>query len=187
MIILPNVLVPQGTLVEPLFFLAGPVRGGGNWQLKAHSLLVQQMQGACSVVIPCRYKPGDPLYGLQEPGRTDVFERQVLWERYYLELASRRGCIAFWLPVIDKSSDVAEDPDFCYARDTRGELGEWRGRDKILKELCLPRPKMVVGAEVGFPGLSVIQANFDDALGENYPIYTTLPETIRAAVELARS
>lgn len=184
MIILPKVFVPIEALIKPLFFLAGPVRGGGDWQRVCCELL-ERWCGACTIVIPQRYEVGHPLYDRQTWGREDGFDRQTPWERYYLEPASQFGCILFWLPAIDRTY-VSDDPDFCYGRDTRGELGEWRGRSKILKELGQPRPKMVVGAERRFPGLSTIKQNFDLALSENYPIYPTLDETVQQAIEIAR-
>ncbi|MDR3558192.1 MAG: hypothetical protein P4L61_01535 [Candidatus Pacebacteria bacterium] len=50
-----------------------------------------------------------------------------------------------------------------------------------------PGLHFVLGAEPDFPGLRVIQRNFEKALHTEFKIHPTLEATIRAAVELARS
>lgn len=175
MIILPKTFIPEGSLFKPVFFLAGPIRGGGDWQRQAcHLLLVSN--SVCTVVIPCQYERDDPLYKSQSYGIASNFPRQTRWERHYLELAGRLGCIIFWLPA--PQPDFVPQPGHSYARDTRGELGEWR-----TQLYYQPRLRVVFGAEADFPGLSVFEANLHDQLGSDFPIHTTLPETVAAAVQ----
>lgn len=45
-----------------------------------------------------------------------------------------------------------------------------------------PDLHVVIGAESDFPGLNVIQRNFNDALGCKFPIYRTMEETASAAI-----
>lgn len=58
-----------------------------------------------------------------------------------------------------------------YAMDTRGELGEWRGR-----LMHNPGLRVFIGADPDFPGLSQISRNFDAALKTSFPIAATMEE-----------
>src|SRR6266481_552306 len=102
-LILPNNAVLMGS--NPVFFLAGPIRGGGDWQKKAIYLLAKEVPDAY-IVCPCRYTPNHELYRFSVPPSPDEewkkldlpsFPRQTLWERYYLDRASKHGSIIFWL------------------------------------------------------------------------------------------
>jgi hypothetical protein len=112
-------------------------------------------------------------------GQEDYFSRQTLWERYYLEIVAKRknGCIIFWLPC--ESKDNPRRDGSPYARDSYGELGEWRGR--MIND---PNLHVVIGAESGFPGLNQINANFSSALKKEFCIHTTLQDTVKAAVSV---
>lgn len=167
-----------------LYFLAGPVMGGGDWRRTAiHRLM--ELDKDCYIVCPCRYPADDPISWLAI--KTDVglptsqieFESQIKWERHYLELASIYGAIIFWLPVEDKDNPRPK-ADGPYARDTYGELGRWSVRSS--KELAT----VIVGADPKFSGLSVIQKNFDEDHGEPFKIHNTLDETLFSAVRKGR-
>jgi len=114
-------------------------------------------------------------------GIPNAFVKQLSWERCYMEIASKQGCIIFWLPCEDREStrSIIDGP---YAMDTRGELGEWRGRMMCNKHNLI---KVVVGADPEFPGLSQIQRNFNEAFNTVFPIYSSLGETVEAAVTIA--
>ncbi len=113
------------------------------------------------------------------PGDETYFERQLNWERHYLDIASEHGCVIFWLPVESKSNPrIGGGP---YATDTRGELGEWRGR-----LMGNPSLKVVVGGEEGFDSFSQIERNFKLGVSPDFPIYRTLSETVQAAVAMAK-
>jgi hypothetical protein len=163
----------------PFFFLAGPIKGGADWQYQM-CLELEKRVGDFVVAIPCRYTAGHPLFAHKVEGDGTPFDRQLTWERYYLELASIRGCIIFWLPAESRSHP--RDDGLPYAMDTRGELGEWRWRMKRTAQV-------VIGAEPDFPGLSVIQRNFNLALGykdEDFPIYPNLETLAEKAVEMCQ-
>ena len=179
-IILPKDLIELDDYQDhPLFFLAGPVRGGGDWQLFMCGML-ERLVPDCIIAAPMRWDESHPLYAhrMQTEGM-EAFERQLEWEQHYLEMAAEvhpKGCIIFWLGC-QKEERTDSDP---YAMDTRGELGEWRGR-----MIYRPSLSVVVGAEEGFPGLSQIKRNFDAALFCDFPIYKTMGETAKAAILVA--
>lgn len=171
-ILLPKNYVDPKDLPKPLFFLAGPVRGGDDWQYRCVKMLEKRFEDF-SVAIPCRYDAEHPLKKISLVGAENVFERQTQWERFYLQAASEHGCIIFWLP--EESKIHPRDDGDPYARDSYGELGEWRGR--MMNDLS-GKTCVIIGAESGFPGLSQIQCNFDSALEKKVLIHATLEEVI---------
>ena len=112
------------------------------------------------------------------------FAHQLDWERHYMKLAAhmtgaKNGCLVFWLPL--ESREFLRLDGNPYAMDARDELGEWRCR--MVHDR---RHSVVIGAEPGFPGLSGIQRRFSAALGYDFPIETTLEETLDRAIALVR-
>jgi len=173
-IVLPKNLCEIDPSYGPLFFLAGPVHGGGDWQFKCCNEIRKHIPNFYAA-LPCKYKENHPLTTFILNGYGN-FDRQLTWERYYLDIAAENGCLIFWLPTEDKDHPrIGTDP---YAMDTRGELGEWRGR--LMNN---PHLSVVVGAETDFPGLSQIQRNFDFATKSRFPIYGSLSETVSAAIK----
>lgn len=163
----------------PLFFLAGPVRGGGDWQYRCCLELAKILPDFVAV-LPTRYADNHPLMESRLGWNEGHFDRQLTWERHYLEEAARSGCILFWLPEEDKEHPhPGPEP---YGMDTRGELGEWRGQ--MMYDGTI---RLVIGAEVGFHGLSQIQRNFEQALKRKFTIHETLEATVAAAVHEVRS
>lgn len=166
----------------PLYFLAGPIAGGDDWQMKLTDMLVKNV-GDCIVVNPSRYGPKHPLYRFRLNG-THEFPSQTLWERHYLRKAGfewpGRGCIIFWLP--GESERHPRTDGNPYAVDTRGELGEWRGH--LMYNPAQVR--LVIGAEPDFPALRTIKRNFDAALGRNYTIYDSMRAVVDCAARYTR-
>ena len=164
----------------PLFFLAGPVRGGGDWQFKMSELLAREFDD-CIIANPCRYDYNHPLYKYRVNG-PDGFPRQTDWERHFLQLAADRwetGCIIFWLPPEDALNPRKDGGP--YARETMGEIGEWRGQMMWARHL-----RVIVGMAVEFPGASQIERNFELALGREFKIYRTMEEVVARAVFFAQ-
>jgi hypothetical protein len=180
-LILPKVRPDLSTHTsKPVYFLAGPILGAEDWQAKAFHFL-NDGSGYAFVVNPRRYDEDDPLRLYEMEGEKDTFPHQTAWEGHYLELAgetAEHGCVIFWLSCESKTRPRADGQP--YAMDTRGELGEWRWRKK-----SNPALRMVMGAEQDFPGLRTIRRNTDRVLGPDFPIYTTLEETLAAARTLA--
>lgn len=179
---------------QHLYFLAGSVRGGGDWQAEAIRMLFEKDPG-CIVVCPCRYEPGHPLWLRQaipfEAGLT--FDNQTVWERYYLEHAAYFGSVIFWLPMEDEKNPRAQDAG-PYGQDTYGELGRWS--IKSAHNMCTfgdpgkgitAITNVVVGAQPDYPGLKVIQRNFDADHGHPFPIQATLELTLDRAIERAKA
>src|SRR3989344_124856 len=159
----------------PMFFLAGPINGGGDWHVPMSNLLMKRFEHLL-VVNPSRYQPPHPFCKYRMKGAEDQFERQTDWERHYLDQAAEKwptGCIIFWLACEDKNNPRQDGQS--YARDTRGEIGEWRGR-----MMYAPHLRVVMGAEKGFPGLSQIKRNFELAL-PSFRIYDTMEEVVERA------
>jgi len=184
------------TFGEKSFFLAGPIQSAGDWQKRAVEMLYAKAPEAF-IFCPCRYKDGHPLYphsvsnwmeqsdhGVYRKGN---FESQTVWERRYLEASYRDGCNIFWLPAEDHQNPRIDGSP--YARDTYGELGEWRGRlwhDTHSLTFKL-KQRLVIGAEPGFPGLKQIKTNFKEMLGRRFVFHETLESTIEAAVSVGLS
>ncbi len=176
-IILPKTYCyPIEKIDSPLFYFAGPVLGGNDWQHQGVREMLEYTDEFYAA-IPCRYGNNHPLFAHRLEEQEGSFPHQTNWERYYLRGAgekARSGCIVFWLPresAINPRSDG--NP---YARDTYGEIGRWA-----------MKPRVVVGAEAGFPGLDQIKHNLDADLSDigkkiAFPIYDTLEKTIEAAL-----
>lgn len=189
-LLLPKTYVPvnEGDYADiPFYFLAGPVRGGGDWQAEMIEILTALHDGEDFVVVnPCRYPSSHPLYMHRIEGDEDTFERQTDWERHYLgKIADpffTRGCVIFWLAC--ESKDEPREEDGPYARETYGELGEWRGR--LMHDRTL---RVVIGAEEGFPGLSQIRRNYGQALDQPsapFVLHSSMIETAQHAIQRAK-
>lgn len=196
-VIMPKVFIPVERIAvpvwvreQPLFFLLGPIRGADDWQTKAcfmlRDMLESKLIDAFWVANPRRYLPEHELWKMAapsepfEPPDYPPYPNQTMWERQYLSWAACYGSIIGWLPA-ESPADPRVD-GHPYARDTRGELGEWRAR--VAKNRRL---NFALGGEEGFSGLDVIKTNFAAMLGEDWPIFSTLQETVAHAVHLACS
>lgn len=173
-IALPKTLCEIDPGYGPLFFLAGPDRGGDDWQTKCCEEIRKHLPNFY-VASPCLYEESHFMTRFQMNGKEDYFDRQLTWERHYLDIAAETGCLIFWLPCESKTNPRTGDNS--YAMNTRGELGEWRGR--LMND---PKLRVVIGAEPDFPGLSEIQRNFSFATKSDFPICGTLAETVAEAV-----
>lgn len=147
----------------PLIFLAGPVRGGDNWQKEAISILSQE---ELCISSPAREGEGDIARLSDQDLRA-----QAEWESHYLELAGQTGAILFWLPC-----QREERKRGSYAQTTRIELGLWLARAKY-------GANVVVGAEEGFPGRRYIGYQVEC---HGLSLCDTLAETCHEALILAR-
>jgi len=165
------------SLELPLFFLAGPIKGGDDWQLKMSELLMNRLDDLI-IVNPSRYKPNHVLYRYRVEGKEDVYPRQTDWEHHFLREAAEKwhtGCIIFWLPVESKTTPRTGPKP--YAMDTRGEIGVWRGHLVHNRRL-----RVAIGAEEGFPGLSTVERNFFLDLGPDFKIHRTMEDVVDQAL-----
>lgn len=176
-IILPKTFVAEEIYTKTrLYFLAGPVRGGGDWQF-AMCKNLNMYTSDCIVAVPQRYPEEHQLQKLRMRGDDTRFERQLAWEQHYLRAASRSGGVIFWLPCESKG-DPHPGPE-PYAMDTRGELGEWRTR----KEYD-PSIRLFIGGSTEFFGFSQIERNCRLQLGNDFPIYSSLRDLACAATRV---
>jgi hypothetical protein len=199
-LILPKVGVEIDFNLEGnrLYFLGGPIQGGGHWQTMAIKMLAELDPG-CYVACPHGYNTDHWLFKsyvqlvCENSKNILEFPNQTLWERYFLPRASYYGSIIMWLPCEDETDPRIDGNP--YAQDTYGELGSWRVKaanphvfsfEKGKMRRHFHRVNLVIGAEPNFPGLKTIQKNFDDEFGRQYLIYSSLKETIENAVALAK-
>jgi hypothetical protein len=178
-IILPKQLVRLYGDEGPLFYLAGPVLGGDDWQMDACGELLRHYDHFVAA-IPCRWGGAHPYKRHEVDKQFSLpFDRQTTWERHYMQEASMNGCLIFWLPTESKANPRSDGSP--YARDTYGELGEWRGR-----LMYAEHQRVVVGADPNFLGRSQIERNFQLALRSPFTLHESLRATINAAVEKVR-
>jgi len=177
-VILPKTFVQPESIIGPLFFFMGPVRGGEDWQHLCYRKILAKINHF-TAVIPIPYLDDHPLRSVQLAGDGKYFERQLPWERYYLEAAAIRGCILTWLPKESATEPRVRGP---YAQDTYGELGEWRGR-----LMANPDLRIVIGSQEEFPGLDTIRRNYTLALKRDFPFHSSLDEVVDAALRMVKA
>jgi len=161
-IILPKTYVEN--VDKPLIFLAGPIRDARDWQEPAINYITSNDKEV--IIANPRWDANEYIWNLTISGRTDYFKRQRAWERHYLEIASKKGAVLFWL---------ANAPGLM----TRLELGQLMTRYKYDNST-----KFCVGSEKGFMDIETI--SYD--LSEDAPtkkIFDTLEETCSEAIKLA--
>jgi|GEM_PF-1399392 len=142
-----------------VYYLAGPIRGAGDWQAEAIKLLAELDPG-CYAVCPCRYDENHPLYQYRvEPDScAGKYLHQTAWEQVYMRLAMRHGCLIFWLPCESKTNPRPKE-EGPYARDTYGELGRYLTHMEYNHWY-----NIVLGADAEFPGLDQIICNASSTL-----------------------
>lgn len=196
-LLLPRTLIDFDEATDTVFFLAGPIKGAGDWQKEAIGMFQRYAVNLGNhsnvyVVCPSEYKSDHDFFSLKVIGiseesytekQKEITRSRTDWERHHLEIASRLGCIIFWLGKEDERNP-RERKDGPYARDTYGELGEWRARMFYERKYNNTQINLVLGADPDFHGLAQIERNFKRMIGEHFQIDSTLDETIRRAISL---
>ena len=187
-LLLPKTLISTLSQGKRIYYLAGPIRGAGDWQADAIRMLAKKDPG-CWVVCPCRYNESHPLweYRVIQINEGESFGNQTLWEQEYMPLAAQQGCLIFWIPC-ESETDPRPKEAGPYARDTYGELGRY---PKMISD-CLERKSlsMVVGADPNLPegfGMKQIKTNLDSDFGYQFPIENNLETLLQKAVVLAKA
>lgn len=181
-IYIPKQIVPLTPTVDsPLFFLAGPIRGGGDWQAFMAKQLLQSESSAL-IACPSRWNASHPLAEDFHQPFSQADNRQLVWERHYLAQAGLEpyvpGCIIFWLGLEStKRPHPGPEP---YAMDTRREIGKFTAYAEMM------RVRMVVGGSRDFHGLDVILYELSEAFGKPFPFYETMAEVVENALTIAR-
>ncbi len=158
---------------SPIIYLAGPITAAPPWQAEAFDL-IRKLDSEAVVASPRRFHTVRH-YRYRAPEALRGFTCQRAWERHYMDLAGRQGCVLFWLAAPWDS--IAGVP---YGAMTRFELGLWTAR-------CSRDPSLglCVGADPGFPTLPVLAYD----LGKEMPgrkLHRSLEDTAREAVSVAR-
>jgi hypothetical protein len=181
MIIVPKRIVDvHATSRRPLFFLAGPIRGGGDWQADMAERIILRSRHS-TIACPARWSAEHRLAEHFHQPFSAAENRQLVWERYYLTLAGLTpnvaGCVIFWLGLESKTQPhPGPEP---YAMDTRREIGKFTGlaeRGEV---------RMVVGGHPGFYGLDVILYELRCALGASFRFHEDMDTLVDAAIAVA--
>jgi hypothetical protein len=169
-VILPNTYVEN--IKFPLIFLAGPIRGAPDWQSKAIEILLAKNSNL--FIASPRGRLKENIFQYIASGKQDYFPRQRAWERHYIDIASKKGGLMFWLP--EQATDIGKKP---YASMSRIELGEAIGRyrEDNTTRFC-------AGCPGNFQDLDAIE----DDLMAYAPrlIYDTLEKTCDEVLRLAK-
>jgi hypothetical protein len=181
-IYVPKKIIPvRPTTESPLLFLAGPIRGGGDWQsLMAERIL--ESAPTAHIACPARWSRQHRLaHHLHRPfARAE--NRQLIWERHYLRQAGiekgTAGCVIFWLGCEDPESPHPGPAP--YAMDTRREIGKFTAYAEMSEV------RLAVGGEPGFHGLDVILFELRAALTANFPFFTSMRAVAQHALSVAR-
>jgi hypothetical protein len=180
-IYLPKQIVKlHPTTEKPFFFLAGPVRGGGDWQATMSEIILIEEEAA-HIAIPTRWDSTHRLAHKFHQPFSQADNRQLEWERHYLEQAGLEpgvpGCVIFWLGL-ESTTEPHPGPE-PYAMDTRREIGKFTAYNEMQKV------RMVVGGDRRFYGLDVILYELSAAIGEPCPFYETMMDVVDHAIETA--
>ena len=167
----PRVLLPvrDPDVEGPVVFLGGPIQGADDWQAEAiNRMHLDPLMGHVTYVNPRSTPAGD------QPVNVDFhYEGQVDWESRWLNRASQKGVVMFWM--------APEDNHFChraYGQTSRWELAEWKERLKGTHPW--PGPPLVVGIDPGFPGGRYMRLRLSQDL-PHLRVLSTLEETVTAA------
>lgn len=166
----------------PVYFLAGPIRGGGDWQSRMCDVLARESPTDFVVACPRRLHQEKTPHRLAEhfvfDAVQDDFPRQLAWEQYYLAMAglhALKGCIIFWLGV-ESADDPHPGPE-PYAMDTRRETGKWQ------MKMQYEGASVIWGANEHYYGLSQIQRDFEYEHGRPTIFHPTIEDTAKAAIK----
>lgn len=170
-VILPNI---YREITEPLIYLGGPIIGAPKWHNQAIDILSSSDSDLIAAVPKKRINPQSQIEILT--GDEDHFKRNREWERYYMNEASKKGSIIFWLPKEENHN--CHKP---YASMSRYELGIW-----IARYVLDDDTRICVGAEEGFKDLDCIEFDISSD-APKLKVNRTLEETCQQAIKLACS
>ncbi len=181
-IYLPKQIVSiNPTTIAPLLFLAGPIRGGGDWQSQMADQILSQAPSA-HIACPSRWDSEHRLVRHFNQPFSRASNRQLVWERHYLKQAGLEphvpGCIIFWL-ALESAINPHPGPE-PYAMDTRRELGKFTAFAEMMKV------RMVVGGNRNFHGLDVILFELRAAFGSQVMFCENMEDAAKYSILTAR-
>lgn len=132
----PKYAIPPELADRKIFFLAGPIRGGGNWQMRAAEIIWKKYPGSI-VADPTRWdKVAEKANSVEKDailkhlmysiGKLDesTFPRQAIWEKVHMLKSAGKGKLLFWFEK-ESENDPRPKDEGVYAQDTRVEAGMW--------------------------------------------------------------
>jgi hypothetical protein len=142
----PKCKIPTEHMWRKIFFLAGPIRGGGEWQMRAANTIWNKYPGSI-VADPTRWDKLETTsvgqkkvevkfhrqYAIGEKSSTHYFS-QAPWEKEHMNRAAESGGLFFWFER-ESIKDPRPKDEGVYAQDTRVETGIWIERVKNSPEL----------------------------------------------------
>lgn len=160
----------QAEKEDIIIFLAGPIQGARDWQSDAYEKILElaienNLEDRIIVANPRRIYMDDEF----------VYEKQVDWETEYLNKASKKGVILFWLEK--------EQIHYCnrpFAQTTRFELAEWKVKHQLASA------KIVVGIDEEFTNKRYISRRFKQDCSDikiNNSLANTCKDAIRVIIE----
>lgn len=181
-IYVPKQILPLTPTTEsPLFFLAGPIRGGGDWQADMAEHILDRAPSAL-VACPSRWNSEHRLAQHLNQPFSQADNRQLVWERHYLKQAGLEpnvpGCVIFWLGL--ESTDAPHPGPEPYAMDTRREIGKFTAYAEMT------RVRIVMGGDRNFHGLDVILFELSEAFGRTFQFFETMAEVADHAIALSQ-
>ena len=150
-----------------IIFLAGPIQGARDWQSDAYKYILElaienNLEDRIIIANPRRIYMDNEF----------VYEKQVDWETEYLNKASKKGVILFWLEK--------EEIHYCnrpFAQTTRFELAEWKVKHQFLDA------KIVIGIDEEFTNRRYILRRFNQDCPD-IKINNSLANTCKDAIRL---
>lgn len=170
-IIIPNVYVNPINI--PLVFLAGPIGSAPEWQDEATRIIFSKEENLM-IVNPRRYVAKD-LQKYLITNNNPPFPRQRAMERHYLDIASKKGAIMFWLPGEEKHKC-----EKVYGAMTRYEIAQWSTRYHFDNTL-----RITIGTDGKFSEFHTIAYDLQLDMPQ-IKINNTLEETCLEAIKLAK-
>ncbi len=168
------------TTDAPLFFLAGPIRGGGDWQSRMVEHILDRNQDA-HIACPSRWNDEHRLAHHFYRPFSQAENRQLAWERHYLRQAGLEtavpGCVIFWLEC-ESATHPHPGPE-PYAMDTRREIGKFTAYMESMDV------RMVIGGNPSFYGLDVILRELNGATEKQVVFSETMEEIVDQALCVA--
>ena len=155
----------------PLIFLAGPIKSAPNWHEKIIKILFSLKKDL--IIASPKKEINDNLKKYLIINNENYFSRQRAWERHYLEIASKKGVILFWLP-----KEENHNCDKVYGAMTRVELGQWMTNYKHNENV-----NFCVGTDGKFSEIGTIIYDLSLDAPKKY-IQTTLENTCIEALNL---
>lgn len=127
-------------------YLAGPITNAPRWHMDAVRLLEAMVPARRQLRVACgnRYVQGAFRHLLAPGSRHAATDAE--WGQHYQLQARQQGCVLFWLPTPDSSSDPSHDPAKAYGATSRMELGQ-----EMLYSHASGRLSFVLGMEKQFP------------------------------------